>query len=1173
MGRGGNWGVRASVACCVAAVAWLCTMAVRDGWGQADPVASVLGATAGIAALVVTLRTSGTGPGQEAGLPPSAAPTVPDWVVDRAEVAEVVAAVCRRRDSGAVGITTGLHGAGGFGKTVLATVVCADPRVRRHFRGHVYIVTIGREVRGRAAIAAKVAEVTRYLTGDTRDVGQDPDLAGQYLAGLLESRPRMLLVLDDVWEAEQLAPFLQGASRTCVRLVTTRNPGVLPPGSRPVTVDRMGTRQALAVLTQDLDLPDSIAQALVEATGSWALLLRMANQRLVAQAATGVDAAAAAYQLLTRLRAHGPTGADEAGVPLDLNDPKRRNAAVRASIQAATTLLPPDGDHRFCELGVFAEDEAIPVPLVLRLWQATGRLEEAQARSLCRAMADLSLLTLDSGVADGIVRVHDVVRDYQRAELADELPLVNRTFIDALAAGLPLAPAVGNAAGLVTRAWWRTESDYVRNHLVEHLVDAERVDMAEALAGDLRWIRTHLEELGPNAAIRDLDRVRTPVARTMARDLARAAPLLTPTDPPEALDAVLRSRLEPLPHWRTRHIPRPTGAGPALVNTWPPPDLPDPSLVRSHTDTDHGATALAVNAHGTWFATAGQDGTVRIRSVSTGREIRTLGTIRHGPLTALAIGPTDAWLATAGANGSVRIWDTASGAHVHTLADNTNWVTGLIADPLATWLATINRDGSAQLWSTTSWRRLRGLALPDGAPTTWSPDAVRAVGTSPDGSWLITVDSVGTARTWDTADGTLLSNVTCATGSVRNAAVAPDGSWLAIAAVNGTVRLHATDTGTEIRTLADLPRAADALSISPDGTCVATSDTDGTVRLWETSTGAELPPLTGMGRVRSITISPDRTWLAALTYDTTIRICDTSTGTQPARRSRANVVVRTVAISPDGNLLATTGDDGLARTWNPSTGEETGTLTGHRGHLEAVTFSPDGSTIVTGAKDGSVRILNRVTDQESVSGPRITGGGIRALAARDDRDVIAVNQNGTANLHCGAMGYDLAFVFSAKAVAYSPDRSWYAMSGYTLDICRGDGFFNVDRSRLTTSDRETTFTSVAASPDSKWLATARTNGTIEIWDVLNHRMLRTLHGHTGSVKAVAISPDGTLIASAGADMTVRIWSPTQDGALALMRTHSTLHTLAFKPDSRSLYVGGERGLFGYSLAHADVRRP
>lgn len=80
---------------------------------------------------------------------------VPDWVVDRGESDRAVAAVCANPSGRAVAITTSLEGAGGFGKTTLATVVCAHPRVRRHFRRRVFTITIGRDVRGRAAIATR----------------------------------------------------------------------------------------------------------------------------------------------------------------------------------------------------------------------------------------------------------------------------------------------------------------------------------------------------------------------------------------------------------------------------------------------------------------------------------------------------------------------------------------------------------------------------------------------------------------------------------------------------------------------------------------------------------------------------------------------------------------------------------------------------------------------------------------------------------------------------------------------------------------------------------------------------------------------------------------------------------------------------------------------------------
>ena len=69
-------------------------------------------------------------------------------MVDRpAEVDRIVAAL--RRSAGTVGVTTAVHGAGGFGKTTVAKMVRADRRVLRRFRGRVYWVTLGRDVGNR----------------------------------------------------------------------------------------------------------------------------------------------------------------------------------------------------------------------------------------------------------------------------------------------------------------------------------------------------------------------------------------------------------------------------------------------------------------------------------------------------------------------------------------------------------------------------------------------------------------------------------------------------------------------------------------------------------------------------------------------------------------------------------------------------------------------------------------------------------------------------------------------------------------------------------------------------------------------------------------------------------------------------------------------------------------
>ena len=205
----------------VAACVFLVAVWVGQGLVQASLWAAILAALAAVVAVVVAVWALPKPP--QALLPPEL--EVPDWVVDRpAEMAAVVKALVGG-GAGTVGITTGLYGAGGFGKTTLAQMVCADRRVRRRFAGRVHLVTVGRDVRGAAAVAAKINDVIKLVSGEDATF-TDPHLAGQQLGSLLEAGPRRLLVLDDVWEPEQLSPFTEGSKR-CARLVATRVPGLL----------------------------------------------------------------------------------------------------------------------------------------------------------------------------------------------------------------------------------------------------------------------------------------------------------------------------------------------------------------------------------------------------------------------------------------------------------------------------------------------------------------------------------------------------------------------------------------------------------------------------------------------------------------------------------------------------------------------------------------------------------------------------------------------------------------------------------------------------------------------------------------------------------------------------------------------------------------------------------
>jgi hypothetical protein len=120
-------------------------------------------------------------------LAPPALEPLPGWLVPRPiEIHSVVRALTRRRlvvrgrwltlmhrRGPTAALTTALQGAGGFGKTMLARQVCWDRRVWRRFRGRIYVITVGRDVVGPAAVAAKVNDLIR-LFKDKASGFEDP---------------------------------------------------------------------------------------------------------------------------------------------------------------------------------------------------------------------------------------------------------------------------------------------------------------------------------------------------------------------------------------------------------------------------------------------------------------------------------------------------------------------------------------------------------------------------------------------------------------------------------------------------------------------------------------------------------------------------------------------------------------------------------------------------------------------------------------------------------------------------------------------------------------------------------------------------------------------------------------------------------------------------------------
>ncbi|MEV4452848.1 NB-ARC domain-containing protein [Streptomyces mirabilis] len=128
----------------------------------------------------------------------------------------------------------------------------------------------------RQRIIAWARDLVTLLTGTEPPVYATVEAAGEHLGATLEGR-RVLLVVDDVWRREDVEPFLRGGSG-CVRLVTTRRPGVLDASAPLIRIDRMSSAQSLNLLAAGVEGADNTTLLpLFERSGNWPLALRLLN--------------------------------------------------------------------------------------------------------------------------------------------------------------------------------------------------------------------------------------------------------------------------------------------------------------------------------------------------------------------------------------------------------------------------------------------------------------------------------------------------------------------------------------------------------------------------------------------------------------------------------------------------------------------------------------------------------------------------------------------------------------------------------------------------------------------------------------------------------------------------------------------------------------------------------
>ncbi|ADP82029.1 TIR domain-containing protein [Pseudofrankia inefficax] len=1119
-------------------------------------------------------------PGRLWMLPPPAAPIVPRPLAE----ADLLEALL---DPAApvVGMTTGIQGEGGFGKTTLAQMVCSRPEVREAFRGGLLWTEVGQERDG-AALTALIDDLVITLTGSGTGLS-DPGKAAGALAELLMGRPRTLLVVDDIWRRSQLAPFLE-IGRACQLLITTRRASTLPPTARSVIVEQMTDEEARDVLCAGIgELPDEVVARLRAVSGNWPLLLSLAASKLAKDVAEHAAPALAAEQLVLRLQGAGPA-------TLDIGDERSRSVSVRQSVGASLSLLHPENQRRYLELSVFPEDDDVPVEVVGLLWQGSGGLDAFEADELCDRLFDLRLIRRRWTGSGAVIALHDVVRAHLRRELGvDGLRLTHQALLTGIRARLTAQEAPG--------AWWALPdgraSDYLTRRLAGHLLAAGQVDEAAAVARDLRWIAASIRRTSSTlTAENDLATVGGDEAPLLARALAQNAHLLTGPPPPGGLGPTLAACAAAVPGLATSaRAYTQTLARPYLGFGWST-DRKNPTQLRAFAGHTAPVGMVVFSPDGRLLATGASDGTARLWDVATG-VVRAVLPGYGGTATTVAFSPDGSTLATYGAEGTARLWDAGTGTERACLAGHDRAVNALVFSPEEILVATGGQDGTARLWDVVTGAERAAFTGHVGAVTTmafspdgrllvtggadrtariWRPGAtaepvvltghagsIKVVRFSPDGRMVVTGGYDRTVRLWDAATGDELTVITDYKGRVTGVTFSPDGRLLAVVGHARSVLLFDLATGVEHAILAGHTGGVSGAVFSPDGRVIATSSEDWTVRLWNSATGTANAILSGHGRpVNGLAFSPDGQVLATGSDDTYALIWDVADGADhQARGGHTHQVTETV-FSRDGRLIATGSDDKTVRLWDVETGAEHPALDGYAGWGNVVAFSPNGRLLATDCFDNTVRLW----DPASGAQRAVLVGHTRPIsgaAFSPDGSLLATcSHDRTARVWDPEAGVERRALVGHSGriltVLFSPDGQTIATGGAHGTVRLWDVATGADRAVLHGADRMKS--RPAFSPDGRFLAVSGPDCTVQLWNVVTGAEKTVLAGHSGPVTGGLFSPVGGLFATSSADGTVRLWDAMTGVAGRVLTGHrGAVAGVAFSPHGELLASGGHDG--------------
>ncbi len=1006
-----------------------------------------------------------------------------------------------------------LTGSGGFGKTCLAEWAVNQEPIRQAFPDGIIWIELGTEPN----LSRCLADAYTCVDGRPPPVTGVPALSAAF-ADALCSR-RVLVVVDDLWEASHLDPFIGLGNKESKLLVTTRFRFTGLRNSLSVLVAEVTDAIARSIILEGLaQTRTDDVEPLVARVKGWPLLAHLMNRSIAAEISYGSSTTDALEVLTARHDERGPGD-------FDFGSGYDRRRAVGESVEVGLAQLvrrrpiPGVRDPRaaFIGLAVFPPDVRVPQDVLSFLWKSIGAIEvDSAGPRLARELFERGLVQrLHADNGDTVLELHDEIRGYLRQTHGELIMEFGRQLL-----GASRPPLGWQSLSSASSYWW--------HHLAWHLRAIDAAEELQELLNEPNYLVRKIAVAGVGELLRDISIAKTsdPAVVAIARVLRQSSACFDSRQEAD-LTATLASRvanvriLEGLR--RQLHA---MASRPWLLPLRPLPDLADELLDRALVGV---GGALAVE----WS-------------------------------------PDSRYLATVPSNLSdwtVWIWEPENDDRPPFPVRHDWEVSAIEWSPNSKRLAT--SDGTAI--------RVVDLESTADGPVLIADGGVERLGWSPDSRYIVTGGLEVDNHCWDVTDVSARPLTFVGPYDLDEVVWSPSGDRFAIDSYDWeeewTIRVWVIDHPEYGPIELVHPGPIFVMSFSPNGDVLATADTEGILRCWQTT-----PP----GRCLKEFIHGEDEEVDFIDWDADGEVITAGVTywskapgpldervdvSQAEIEAQCEVVLRRVADDGTkstryGTRIASAGRDGIVRVWDLRNPFASPVELPHPAGIEEVSWRPNGERLATAGTDGVVRVWDPRIREESL---HPTVRSLEALVwspvgthfiTWGDHDDLA-----DATVRIG----DALDVSAPSMELQHPKRIWGASWSPTAD-----GLFTMDghairRWRLDDSGARLIeeqsveawkFLHIEWAADGGWVAAWRPvfNNIVRVWDPTTSVSNSFELIHSADVKAVAWSPNGSHLATASGDV-VRLWSRAEwRSPIAELAHSSRIDALSWSPTGAALAV-------------------